>query len=48
VIGFGWYHLLTGDEESKEISLAAWRNVEKRKTNPKGQYNKVSKGFVLL
>ncbi|HNT34094.1 MAG TPA: AGE family epimerase/isomerase [bacterium] len=40
-MGFSQYALASGNEEAKEIALATYRNILKRKNNPKGKYSKV-------
>ena len=34
----------TGDQEARDIAVATWRNILKRKDNPKGKYNKLYPG----
>jgi N-acylglucosamine 2-epimerase len=39
-MAFSQYALAAGDEHAKEIALAAYRNIWKRRENPKGRFSK--------
>jgi len=43
-MGFSQYALASGDEEAKEIAERTYKNILKRKPNPKGQYSKIVPG----
>ena len=43
-MAFSQYSLASGSESAKEIALQAYKNVLRRKDNPKGKYNKVYPG----
>jgi N-acylglucosamine 2-epimerase len=39
-MAFSQYALAAGDEEARRIAGATWENILRRKSNPKGRYNK--------
>jgi N-acylglucosamine 2-epimerase len=43
-MGFAQYALAAGDQESRDIALATWRNILLRRDNPKGKYTKAVPG----
>ena len=43
-MAFSQYALTSGDEEARTLAERTYRNILKRKTNPKGQYNKAVPG----
>jgi N-acylglucosamine 2-epimerase len=43
-MAFSQYALASGDEHAQEIALGAYDNVLRRKSNPKGRWNKVYPG----
>jgi N-acylglucosamine 2-epimerase len=43
-MAFSQYALISQDESAKEVALAAYQNVLRRKDNPKGQYTKAYPG----
>jgi len=43
-MAFSQYALASGDERAKEIALSTYRNILRRKDNPKGKYSKVFPG----
>jgi N-acylglucosamine 2-epimerase len=43
-MAFGGFAKATGDEESARIAVQTYRNILKRKDNPKGKYNKLVPG----
>jgi N-acylglucosamine 2-epimerase len=47
-MAFSQYALAMGDEESKAIALQAYKNVLRRKDNPKGEYSKIYPGTRSL
>ena len=40
-IAFSQYALASGDDEAREIALTTFRNILRRKDNPKGSYSKI-------
>lgn len=48
VLAFSWYFKATGCEKSRDQSLKSWENVERRRTNPSGKYNKVQLAFHVI
>ena len=40
VMAFSQYALASGDEKAKQIAINTYKNIHKRKENPKGKYNK--------
>ncbi len=47
-MAFSQYALATGEERAKEIALLSYRNVLRRKDNPKGKYSKAVPGTRSL
>ena len=43
-MAFSQYALASGDEEAQDVALQAYRNVLRRKDNPKGKYSKAVPG----
>lgn len=43
-MAFSQFALATGDNESRELAIATYRNILKRKDNPKGRYSKLVPG----
>lgn len=43
-MAFSQYALASGDEEARAIALRTWRNIHKRRDNPKGIYTKAVPG----
>jgi N-acylglucosamine 2-epimerase len=40
-MGFGQYALASGDREAERLALDTYRNILRRKANPKGKYSKI-------
>ncbi len=47
-MAFSQYALASGDEQAKEIALHSYRNVLRRRENPKGKYSKIVPGVRTL
>ncbi len=43
-MAFSQYALASGDEEARAIALRTWRNIQRRRDNPKGKYSKIVPG----